>query len=451
MLIKQFEDKHLSHYSYSILSEAEKKIILVDPARNPQPYLDYANRHDSKIVGVIETHPHADFVSGHLELHKLTGAVIYSSKISGASYSRKTFDDGQVIEIGELKLFAINTPGHSPDSISILAEEDGKQIAVFTGDTLFVGDCGRPDLRENERDLTSKKEALAKDMYYSLRNKLMMLPGEVKVYPAHGEGSLCGKSLSGEKDSTIDRESQSNWSLQEMSENEFVNLLLENQPFIPSYFPFNVELNLAGAGSLKDNISRIKTRLVENAEGSIHRNSEDWIVDTRDEAEYKNGHLQNSMNLMETGKFETWLGTLVKPGEKFYIASKDEEQLQRMLKRAGSIGYETFVKEGLIIEKGEIREEKLDLGYFKKNRGEFTILDVRNRSEVKDDRIFENSISIPLPELKENFSEIPLHKDIVVHCSGGFRSAAASSFLSSVLDRDVKIFDLGESVKSMGR
>lgn len=451
MLIKQFEDKHLSHYSYSILSEAEKKIILVDPARNPQPYLDYANRHDSKIVGVIETHPHADFVSGHLELHKLTGAVIYSSKISGASYSRKTFDDGQVIEIGELKLFAINTPGHSPDSISILAEEDGKQIAVFTGDTLFVGDCGRPDLRENERDLTSKKEALAKDMYYSLRNKLMMLPGEVKVYPAHGEGSLCGKSLSGEKDSTIDRESQSNWSLQEMSENEFVNLLLENQPFIPSYFPFNVELNLAGAGSLKDNISRIKTRLVENAEGSIHRNSEDWIVDTRDEAEYKNGHLQNSMNLMETGKFETWLGTLVKPGEKFYIASKDEEQLQRMLKRAGSIGYETFVKEGLIIEKGEIREEKLDLGYFKKNRGEFTILDVRNRSEVKDDRIFENSISIPLPELKENFSEIPLHKDIVVHCSGGFRSAAASSFLSSVLDGDVKIFDLGESVKSMGR
>ncbi len=223
MRIKQFEDKNLSHYSYAILSECEKKIILIDPARNTQPYLDYAKENNAQITGVIETHPHADFVSSHLELHETTGAIIYTSKVVDAFYPHQTFDEGQSIQLGKIKLSAINTPGHSPDSISIVLEHDGKQKAVFTGDTLFIGDCGRPDLREDAGKIQTTRAELAKQIYHSLRDKLMKLDDEILVYPAHGAGTLCGKNLSKESNSTIGKEKQTNWSLQEATEEDFVN------------------------------------------------------------------------------------------------------------------------------------------------------------------------------------------------------------------------------------
>src|SRR5581483_7714077 len=161
MQIKQFEDKNLAQYSYAILSECERKIMLIDPARNPQPYLDYAKQNDAEITGIIETHPHADFVSSHLELHKITGAPVYTSKLADALYPHKTFDEGQFILFGKIKLSALNTPGHSPDSISIVLEHNGKQKAVFTGDTLFAGDCGRPDLREGAGKIQATRLQLA--------------------------------------------------------------------------------------------------------------------------------------------------------------------------------------------------------------------------------------------------------------------------------------------------
>jgi glyoxylase-like metal-dependent hydrolase (beta-lactamase superfamily II) len=192
MEIKQFEDKNLAHFSYAIVSNGE--IALIDPARDPQPYYDFAKQNTAKIIAVIETHPHADFVSSHLEIKNTAGATIYVSKLLSADYPHQTFDEGDAIVLGTITLKSLNTPGHSPDSISIVAiDEAGKEKAVFTGDTLFIGDCGRPDLREQAGAITAQRAELAKDMYHSLRNKLMTLPDDVLVYPAHGAGSLCGK------------------------------------------------------------------------------------------------------------------------------------------------------------------------------------------------------------------------------------------------------------------
>ena len=196
MKIEQFEDKSLSHYSYAILSECDRQVVLVDPSRDIRPYLTYAENNEAKITGVIETHPHADFVSGHLELHQTTGATIYCSALVGAVYPHQSFDDGDVIHFGKITLKALNTPGHSPDSISIVLMHDGKDKAVFTGDTLFIGDCGRCDLRESAGDLTAKRKELAAKMYHSLRENLAVLNACVIVYPAHGAGTLCGKALS---------------------------------------------------------------------------------------------------------------------------------------------------------------------------------------------------------------------------------------------------------------
>lgn len=447
MQIKQFEDKNLSHYSYAILSDSEKKIILIDPARNTQPYLDYAKENDAQITGVIETHPHADFVSSHLELHEKLGATIYTSKLVDVFYPHQGFDECQTIQLGKIKLTALHTPGHSPDSISILLEQDGKQKAVFTGDTLFIGDCGRPDLREGAGKIHATRTDLAKQMYHSLRNKLMKLEDDVIVYPAHGAGTLCGKNLSKENSSTIAEEKKTNWSLQDATEEEFVKNLLADQPFVPLYFPFDVELNRKGAAGLKESIDKIKADDKIDQTNSSALDKTLWIIDTRKEADFKNGHLPHAINLMEDGKFETWLGSLIKPGEPFYLTAESKEQLQRMMMRAAAIGYETAIAEAFITKDGEVTEAEIDVNIFKNHPNAYTIVDVRNASEVKEAKIFSNSISIPLAEIMSRINEIPIDKPIVVHCGGGYRSAAASSLIHAKLNGAVNVFDLGEAVK----
>lgn len=195
MEIKQFYDEALAQASYAILSE--KEMALVDPARDPGPYFNFAAQKQASIIAVIETHPHADFVSSHHEISLKTGARVYSSRLTGADYPHTPFDSGDNIKIGKVKLRALNTPGHSPDSISmVVTDEQGRDHAVFTGDTLFIGDVGRPDLRENTGNLRARREELARDMYRSTRNILMKLEKDVVIYPAHGAGSLCGKALS---------------------------------------------------------------------------------------------------------------------------------------------------------------------------------------------------------------------------------------------------------------
>ena len=447
MQIKQFEDKNLSHYSYAVLSECEKKIILIDPARNAKQYYDFAKENDAQITGIIETHPHADFVSSHLELHQTTGATIYTSKDVQAFYPHQAFDDGQTIQLGKIKLTALNTPGHSPDSISILLEHEGKQKAIFTGDTLFIGDCGRPDLREGAGKIQTTRSELAKQMYHSLRNKLMKLEDDVTVYPAHGAGTLCGKNLSKESSSTIAEEKKTNWSLQGATEEEFVQNLLADQPFIPHYFPFDVELNRIGAASLKESINKIQIvdSIDEKSISALDKFL--WIIDTRNEEDFKKGHLPHSINLMEEGKFETWLGSIIKPGEKFYLTSDTKELLQTMLQRTAAIGYESQVAAGFVIESGAIKEENINVGEFKNHQQDYTIVDVRSISEVKEGKIFQNSISIPLADIRDRVNEIPTDKPIVVHCAGGYRSAAGSSLIHSQLNGNVKVFDLGEAIK----
>lgn len=448
MQIKQWEDKYLAQFSYGVLSDCEKKIVLIDPARNPQPYLDFAKENAAEIVGIIETHPHADFISSHCELKQRTGATIYTSSLVDARYPHQAFDEGQTIQIGKIRLTALNTPGHSPDSISVLLEHDGKDKAIFSGDTLFVGDCGRPDLREGAGNLRAARKDLATNMYQTLREKFMPLADDVILYPAHGAGTLCGKGLGDAKSSTMGAEKQTNWSLQPMSDAEFVEALLKDQPFVPAYFPYDVEVNRKGAKPFQESVAAVTLGTPVKSEGDLARLAKNVIlVDARNGKAYKKEHLPHSVNLMEGEKFETWLGSIIKPEEPFYLAAEDEAQLKRLIARAAAIGYEAQIKEAFVLEYGNEEQPLLNIDSFKENTKDYTIVDVRNASEAKLHKPFAHSINIPLPELRARVHEIPTSKPVVVHCAGGYRSAAGSSIVNSELGEKTKVFDLGEAIK----
>lgn len=327
-------------------------------------------------------------------------------------------------------------------------EHDGKQKAIFTGDTLFIGDCGRPDLREGHGRIKSSREDLAKQMYHSLRNKIMSLPGDITVYPAHGAGTLCGKALSSAHSSTIAVEKMTNWSLQNMTEEEFVKKLIADQPFVPSYFPYDVELNRSGAPAFKESIDKVKiTSTIKNEDDVTHLQKALWIVDARLEKDYKKEHLANSLNLMDGTKFETWLGSIIKPGEKFYLGGESEKQLKKLIERTAAIGYEGQIEEAFVIDYGKLQTKKLELDDFRQHANNYTIVDVRNPAEVKEKEIFQNSIVIPLAEIRNRINEIPTGKPIVVHCASGYRSAAASSLIQSKLNGMAIVYDLGEAVE----
>lgn len=439
MNIKQFEYKPLSHYSYAIISEG--KMAVIDPERNPDQYYAYAIANNASIVAVIETHPHADFVSSHLEIYKDTGATIYNSERLGAEYPHKAFDEGESLQLGKVKLKAINTPGHSPDSITIEAKE-GNETILFTGDTLFIGDVGRPDLREKSGNMQSKREELAEMMYDTIQNKFNDLPDDAIVYPAHGAGSLCGKSMSDANSSTLGNERRGNWAFKKQSKDEFIKTLLDGQPFIPSYFGYDVDMNKKGAEHLQAAIDKVPFKDNASAEG--------LIVDMRDEEAFKNGHLKGSFNIQavsDNAKFETWLGAIVKPEEVFILVIDHEDNKDKLLHRVSKIGYENQLKEIITLSAKNLETTKaLDLEDFKNNPGRYTIVDIRNASEVEEGKIFENAISHPLNELRDSASEIPTDKPIVVHCAGGYRSAAGSSILQDKLD-GVVVYDLSDAVK----
>lgn len=441
MQVQQFYDEGLAHASYAILSGNE--IALVDPARNPQPYYDFARAKQAKIVAVVETHPHADFVSSHLEIHQDQGATIYASRLTGADYPHEPFDDGQRIRVGDVFLKAYNTPGHSPDSISVVLEEKtGKTVAVFTGDTLFIGDVGRPDLREKAGNIHAKREELAREMYRSTRDILMKLNSEVVVYPAHGSGTLCGKNLSDKLVSTIGEQLEENPALQPMTEDEFVNYLLSNQPFIPKYFSYDVELNKTGAEKYLDSLEKISPENLESRslEGAL-------IIDVRPGQQFKQGRRSGAINLPEDGKFETWLGSVVAPGEDFYLIGESKSALELAIAKAAKIGYEKFIR-GAYMWDHNVEESSagLDLQDFKNNPSRYTILDIRNASERGEGSMFKESLFIPLPELRERIHEVPTDKPVVVHCAGGYRSTIGSSILENALKDKTVVYDLGEAI-----
>ncbi|RFS27001.1 MBL fold metallo-hydrolase [Chitinophaga silvatica] len=442
MDIRQFEDKGLAHYSYAIYSKAANQIVLIDPSRDLTPYLKYAASMNAAITAVIETHPHADFVSGHLELHKKHGAVVYCSRLVGASYPYTGFDEGEEISFGDIVLKALNTPGHSPDSISIVLVHHGQDKAVFTGDTLFIGDCGRPDLREGAGNIKAAKEDLARQMFHSLREKLMVLPDNVLVFPAHGAGSLCGRSLSTAHSSTIAAERIGNWSVQPMTIDTFVEKLVAEQPFIPKYFPYDVALNREGAPCLQNALSKVP--IIENLsfeEGIT-------IIDTRPEQVFKQGHLPNAINLQDGGKFETWLGSIIAPDEYFYLVGGNAEHLQQVIHKTAKIGYEVFIKGATVLNIGKTQMPEIPLENFREHPENYTIVDIRMPGEIAGRKIFSDTINIPLDQLRERVGEIPVNKPIVVHCAGGYRSAAGSSIVADKLQNKVPVYDLSEAVNT---
>lgn len=337
----------------------------------------------------------------------------------------------------------MHTPGHSPDGISIVAEVGGKNKAVFTGDTLFIGDVGRPDLREKAGNIMAKREELARQMYHSTREKLMKLADDVLVFPAHGAGTLCGKALSDAQSSTIGAEKIGNWALQPMSEEAFVNVLLEDQPFIPKYFSYNVALNKQGAPAYQTSLAEVK-RLEKNAAPEVVA----VVVDVRPQEQFKKGHIKGAINIQNGGKFETWLGSIVSPEERYYLIAGSDEALEELIQKAAKIGYELLIA-GAFIYNDAIGEasDRFDRSAFEQNQKDYTIVDIRNTSETRAGKFFESAINIPLPELRERANEIPTDKPIVVHCAGGYRSAAGSSILESQLP--VNVLDMSEAVNEL--
>ena len=440
MNIQQFYDEGLAHASYAIYNSGQ--MILIDPARDIRQYLEFAELHGARITGVIETHPHADFVSSHLELHQTTGATIYVSTLLGAEYPHQPFDDGQRITLGNITLEAINTPGHSPDSICILAiDEQEKPRAVFTGDTLFVGDVGRPDLRQRVGNITDTATSLARQLYRSTREKLMHLPADVVVYPAHGPGSLCGKQLGDARHSTIGQEIATNYALQPMDEDAFVDLLLEQQPFVPHYFEYDVMLNKKGAPAFQASIDAIPTfsDLVVN-------NNDGVVIDARPQSQFQAGHLPGVINVPDGLRFETWLGSIIEPGEPFYLMAEDAAQLQILIEKVAKIGYEQQVAGQAVTTGGPIRAALFDEMHFAKNMEDYTVVDIRNNEEVKNRPIFSSAISIPLPQLRGQVSSLPTDKPIVVHCAGGYRSAIGASIVAAALPH-VTVMDMGSRIQ----
>ena len=443
MTIKQFKDDPLAHYSYAIVSEGE--MALVDPSRNPIQYYKFAEEHNAKITAVFETHPHADFVSGHLQIHEQTGATIYVSEKVGVSYPHQPFDEGQSVKIGNINIRPLHTPGHSPDSLTFVAEEGG-ETALFTGDTLFIGNVGRPDLREKAGNMKAKRVELAKAMYHTMQNKFNDLPDDALVYPAHGAGSLCGKNMSASPSSTLRDERMSNWAFKEQTEEEFVEEILKDQPFIPSYFGFNVDMNREGAKNVQQEKYKVPLHIgVSKVEEGV------TIVDARDGDAYKAGHLPNSINIMsrtEGDKYETWLGAIIEPREPFYLVVSSVDQIEELLERTAKIGYEKQMK-GVITLSDEVseRSDDFNLQDFKENKENYTIVDIRNESELAEGKIFDNALGIPLNELRNRADEVPTDKPIVVHCAGGYRSSAGSSILENKVGNQ-KVFDLSDAIEN---
>lgn len=443
MHVKQFFDDGLAHGSYAILSDDQ--VALVDPGRDPRPYESFAEENNARIVAIFETHPHADFASSHMEFYRKYGLPIYVNPKMQVDYPHQPLDDGETVPVGRVTLKALFTPGHSPDhNTYLLQDEAGNPSAVFTGDSLFVGDIGRPDLREGAGKIQQQREELAQQMYQTMRNVFRKLPDEVMVYPAHGKGSLCGKNMSSETYSTIGKERERNWALQVDDEQTFVNSLLEGQPYIPKYFPYEVAANAAGLKGLAESLKAIP-RLDPDTE----LESDTLIVDTRSSALYKQGHHPNAISIPDGSKFETWLGSLISPEESFYLVAQDEEQLETVLYKAAKIGYEQLIK-GALLAPDHLPEtsDQANPDNVFEHPESYTIIDVRDEQEVAAGKVFDNAVNIPLNQLRDKASEVNADKPIAVHCAGGYRSGIGASILEGALP-DAEIHDISERIRDI--
>ncbi|HBH24217.1 MAG TPA: MBL fold metallo-hydrolase [Cytophagales bacterium] len=432
MYIEQLYTGCLAEAAYYIESNGEAAIV--DPLRETKPYLGLAEKRNAKIKYVFETHFHADFVSGHIDLAAKSDATIVYGPTAKPGYSAYVAEDGEEFSVGNAKIKVLHTPGHTMESSTfLLIDEEGKDHAVFTGDTLFIGDVGRPDLAVKS-DLT--KEQLAGYLYDSLHRKIMVLDDDVVVYPGHGAGSQCGKNMSKETVSTIGQQRKLNYALQDMSKEQFVDVVTDGLNAPPAYFPENAKINKQGYENIDDVMQRNLNPLnVEDFEKAVEKGA--VILDTRDPDDFEKGSVPGSINIGLGGQFAVWVGTLINIRQNLVLVTapgKEEESVLR-LARVGFEQVKGYLKGGVEAWKEagkewqKIKSVDPEISLQMINNGA-EVLDVRRNTETETEHV-EGAINIPLMELENKLGELDKNKEYVVHCAGGYRSMIASSIMKS--------------------
>jgi len=437
MFIKQYYLGCLAHASYLLGDEISSTGVVVDPQRDIQQYLTDAESFGLQIRHVFLTHFHADFVAGHLELRDRCGATIHLGSQAQAEYGFEGMKDGDTLAFPGMRLEVLETPGHTIESISILVfdiqKDAAKPYAVLTGDTLFIGDVGRPDLRAS---LGWTADDLGARLYDSLHNRLLRLPDDTLVYPAHGAGSLCGKQLSSDTVSSLGEQRRFNYALQPMSREQFVRLVTADQPDAPAYFTYDAVLNTREHATLDNNLAHALDPITLDEVLQLG-DAGAQILDVRDPAEFAKGHLAGSINIGLGGQYATWAGTLLDRSRPIVIIAEPGRQQEAAL-RLGRIGFD-HVK-GCLRGGMEALADRPDLVWPTERMSALmvaeelagvdppVVLDIRNPREWAT-RHIEGSVNVPLNHLQERIGEVPRDRRIAVHCAGGYRSSIAAGIL----------------------
>jgi len=437
VIFRQFYLPCLAHASYLIGDEATGTAAVVDPQRDTDQYIAFAAEHALQIKHVILTHLHADFVAGHLELRDRVGATIYLGAAAKAGYAFTPLRDGSLVEFGRTRLKALETPGHTPESISILVYDlnasEAQPHAVLTGDTLFIGDVGRPDLRAA---LGWSATELGSLLFDSLHTKLLALPDASLVYPAHGAGSLCGKAISKETVSTLGEQRRLNYALQPMSKEAFIQVVTADQPEAPPYFTYDAVLNSEERATLDEALAREMNPLTLDAVLALKANGAQ-ILDTRDPDEFGAAHLAGSTNIGLGGQYATWAGTMLDRKHPIVIIAAPGREPESAV-RLGRIGFDHvagYLQNGLhslesrpeLIAKTERLSAPFAAELLSSNQPPL-VVDVRAPRE-REQKHIGGSLSIPLNRLAENLERLPKNRSLLVYCAGGYRSSIAASLL----------------------
>lgn len=434
MIVKQIYTKCLAEASYYI--ESKGKAVIIDPLREPDQYLELLEKSGAELLYILETHFHADFVSGHVDLANLTGAKIIYGPGAETNYDTHNAQDGEQIIIGDISMEVLHTPGHTPESSCyLLRDENGLEHSLFTGDTLFIGDVGRPDLAI---DNGVSKEDLAKQLYHSLRNKIMTLPDHITIYPAHGAGSACGKNMSKETYDSLGSQKLTNYALRpDMSEQEFVEEVLNGMPPPPAYFALNAMLNKVGYESMQEVLSGGLQAMKPAAFSELLEQDEIICIDTRHQDHYKEAHVPGSIFFGLNGGFAPWVATVLKDVSQRIIFIADPGKEREVILRLARVGFdqvEGYLEGGVEAWKlagnkvGHISTiEPIKLGSV--NSDEY-IIDVRKPGEHAAQHMA-GVPNYPLDYADENISLLDPDKKYIVHCAGGYRSVIYASLLKA--------------------
>ena len=435
MKVEQIYTGCLAQGAYYIESDGEAAII--DPLREVNTYLNKARKDRATIKYIFETHFHADFVSGHLELSQKTGAVIIYGPKANPSFESIIAADGQEFQLGKVKIKVLHTPGHTMESSCfLLFDEQSKEYCIFTGDTLFIGDVGRPDLAQKS-DLTV--EDLAGYLYDSLRDKILPLPNHLIVYPAHGAGSACGKNMSKETYDSLGNQKQVNYALQEQTKEEFIKAVTDGLTPPPYYFPKNVQINKAGSASLETVMESGMQALPPEAFELAANETGAVIIDTRQPDDFKNAFVPNSINIGLKGDFAPWVGTLITDIQQPILFIANEGAEQEVITRLSRVGYDNiigYLKGGIEAWQTAGKESdnivSISAEAFAKEykQGNTLVKDVRKATEFEPEHL-SGADNIPLAYISENMAEFSKTETNYVHCAGGYRSMIASSILKS--------------------